>query len=493
MSSESDGSELIAMKSIFMRAHWDKGGRPKGMASDEKCARSDKSVVFQQARTHERSCGAIVFEEMEGALHVLMIQHRAGHWSFPKGHMEKGESEHETAIREVREETGVEIEIASNFRGESTYSPRNGVSKTVAFFIGNRFGGTVRPQEGEVCAVHWMRAVDAVRLLTFDKDRAIFLNAFEHYLKHDRIYADDCHDLEKCGYERSSSDAFSLKERYTVDELLAIMAFLRSDEGCPWDRIQTHESIKGKFIEEAYEAVDAIRQKDADKLCEELGDVMMQVVFHAQIAKEAGNFTFADVVSGICHKLISRHSHLFGDDEATTPHDVLDTWEKNKREEKGHDSIVQELQDVPISFPALMRSFKLQKRAARLGFDWPTIDGAREKIAEETNELFNEVNKAMRDDSFGVGSEGDSSKTFERERIFNEGGDLLFAVVNVLRMLEIDPESALNATSEKFIRRFVMMDELARENNQTLEEMSLDEMDQLWNKVKENERKKPCD
>jgi hypothetical protein len=138
MSSESDGSELIAMKSIFMRAHCDKGGRPKGMASDEKCARSDKSVVFQQARTHERSCGAIVFEEMEGALHVLMIQHRAGHWSFPKGHMEKGESEHETAIREVREETGVEIEIASNFRGESTYSPRNGVSKTVAFFIGNR-------------------------------------------------------------------------------------------------------------------------------------------------------------------------------------------------------------------------------------------------------------------------------------------------------------------------------------------------------------------
>ncbi|NLA39796.1 MAG: nucleoside triphosphate pyrophosphohydrolase, partial [Smithella sp.] len=221
--------------------------------------------------------------------------------------------------------------------------------------------------------------------------------------------------------------------------------------------------------------------------------VMMQVVFHAQIAKEAGNFTFADVVSGICHKLISRHSHLFGDDEATTPHDVLDTWEKNKREEKGHDSIVQELQDVPISFPALMRSFKLQKRAARLGFDWPTIDGAREKIAEETNELFDEVNKAMRDDSFGVGSEGDSPETLERERIFNEGGDLLFAVVNVLRMLEIDPESALNATSEKFIRRFVMMDELARENNQTLEEMSLDEMDQLWNKVKENERKKPCD
>lgn len=489
MSSESDGSERIAMTRYYMRAHKDKGGRRKGKVSYGKRARRDNSMIDHQTRAHERSCGAIVFEDMEGALHVLMIQHRAGHWSFPKGHMEKGESEHETAIREVREETGIEIEIVSDFRGESTYSPRRGVSKTVTFFIGSCLGGVIRPQEGEVCAVHWMRAVDAVRLLTFDKDRAIFLNAFEHYLKHDCIRAVDCRHREKIGHARTLPNAFTLKERYTVDELLAIMAFLRSDEGCPWDRVQTHESIKGNLIEEAYEAVDAIRQKDNAKLCEELGDVMMQVVFHAQMAKEAGNFTFDDVVSGICRKLISRHSHLFGDDVATTPHDVLDTWEKNKREEKGHDSIIQELQDVPISFPALMRSFKLQKRAARIGFDWSTIDGAREKIVEETDELFDEVNKAMRD----VGSEGDLSKTFERERIFNEGGDLLFAVVNVLRMLEIDPESALNATSEKFIRRFIMMDELARENNQVLEEMSLDEMDQLWNKVKENERNKPCD
>ncbi|HHX19867.1 MAG TPA: nucleoside triphosphate pyrophosphohydrolase [Clostridiaceae bacterium] len=329
-----------------------------------------------------------------------------------------------------------------------------------------------------------MRAADVVPLLTFDNDRSIFLNAFEHYLKYDRERSNDCRDDEKSAADGCSSDAFTLKERYSVEELLDIMAFLRSDEGCPWDRVQTHESIKGNLIEEAYEAVDAIRLKDAGKLCEELGDVMMQVVFHAQIADEAGAFTFEDVVSGICRKLISRHSHLFGDDVATTPGDVLDTWEKNKRLEKGHDSIVQELKDVPISLPALMRSYKLQKRAARIGFDWPTIDGAREKIAEETRELFDEVNKA----TCGGESAKYSDDALLRKRIFDEAGDLLFAVVNVLRILKIDPEAALNATSEKFIRRFEMMDELARENNLELEEMTLEEMDWLWNKSKEIER-----
>lgn len=481
MSSERDGSVGDRMKDCAKR---DDSGRALNIQCREKCAHDCASLVERTVSTFERSCGAIVFKEMEGALHVLVIQHGAGHWSFPKGHMEAGESEHETAIREVAEETGIEIEITSNFRGESTYSPRPGIRKTVTFFIGNLLGGEIQAQEGEIYAVHWMRAADVVPLLTFDNDRSIFLNAFEHYLKYDRERSNDCHDDEKSVADGCSSDAFTLKERYSVEELLDIMAFLRSDEGCPWDRVQTHESIKGNLIEEAYEAVDAIRLKDAGKLCEELGDVMMQVVFHAQIADEAGAFTFEDVVSGICRKLISRHSHLFGDDVATTPVDVLDTWEKNKRLEKGHDSIVQELKDVPISLPALMRSYKLQKRAARIGFDWPTIDGAREKIAEETRELFDEVNKA----TCGGESAKYSDDALLRKRIFDEAGDLLFAVVNVLRILKIDPEAALNATSEKFIRRFEMMDELARENNLELEEMTLEEMDWLWNKSKEIER-----
>ncbi len=497
MSSESDGSVIDQMEGCFERGYREKGGRCADRPHAEKNQSENESLSECEANIFERSCGAIVFKEMEGALHVLVIQHGAGHWSFPKGHMEEGESEHETAIREVFEETGIKIEITSDFRGESTYSPRKGVRKTVTFFIGSFLGGDILPQEGEIYAVHWMRAADVVPLLTFDKDRSIFLDAFEHYLTHDRMRPNDYHDDEERGDNGCSSDAFTLKERYSVEELLAIMAFLRSDDGCPWDRIQTHESIKGNLIEEAYEAVDAIRQRDTSRLCEELGDVMMQVVFHAQIADESGAFDFEDVVSGICRKLISRHTHLFGDDVATTPSDVLDTWEKNKREEKGHDSIVQELKDVPISLPALMRSYKLQKRAARIGFDWPTIDGAREKIAEETEELFDEVSKAthgdgMRGERVGVDFESLSPDVQSRmkEQIFDEAGDLLFAVVNVLRILRVDPEEALNTASEKFIRRFEKMDEIARDNNLILEEMSLEEMDQLWNEAKEIERNK---
>jgi len=490
MSSESNGSVLGLMEGCFEKEYQDKRESGERMPSSERTAHTNVSL----SGTHERSCGAIVFKKMKGELRVLVIQHGEGHWSFPKGHMERGESEFETAIREVREETGIEIEITSNFRGESTYSPRKGATKTVTFFIGNYLGGDIQPQESEIYAVHWMRPSDAVPLLTFDKDRSIFIDALEHYLVFDRVRTDECCHRGKGEYDRDcASDTFTVKERYTIDELLMIMAFLRSDKGCPWDRIQTHESIKGNLIEEAYEVVDAIGQKDTAKLCEELGDVMMQVVFHAQIADEAGAFTFEDVVSGICRKLISRHTHLFGDDVATTPDVVLDTWEKNKRKEKGHESIVQELKDVPISLPALMRSFKLQKRAARIGFDWPTIDGARAKIAEETKELFDEVSKVtygdvMQEDVRGIDHPRNFSTAQMQKQVFDEAGDLLFAVVNVLRILKVDPEAALNATSDKFIRRFEIMNEFARQNSLKLEEMSLHEMDQLWNEAKKVER-----
>ncbi len=451
--------------------------------------RTSESVI------HERSCGAIVFIERDSQLYALLIQHGPGHWSFPKGHMEQGESEHETAIREVSEETGIDIEITSDFQGESTYSPRAGRLKTVTFFLGNYLGGEIRPQEKEVRQVRWMRPDEAISLLTFDRDQAIFLEALEHYLKHEYKRA-------SVSLLKTSSDTFSLKEKYTVEELLAIMRFLRSDEGCPWDRVQTHESIQGNFLEEAYEAVDAIQQKDPVMLCEELGDVMMQVVFHAQISDEEGEFTFEDVVSGICRKLISRHSHLFGSDVATTPDEVLTTWEKNKRVEKGIEGIVQELKDVPMAMPALTRSYKLQKRAARIGFDWPSIDGAREKMKEEMKELFDEVDskkshtsrhfiKDVATEHSDVDSndakEAVSYESTTREKIFEEAGDLLFAVVNVLRILKVDPEAALSAASGKFIRRFIKMDELAREKGLTLEGLTLEEMDSLWDTAKSEE------
>ena len=259
---------------------------------------------------------------------------------------------------------------------------------------------------------------------------------------------------------------FTIKESYDLDELRAIIAFLRSEEGCPWDRVQTHESIQGNMLEEAYEAVDAIQSGDPGKLLEELGDVLMQVVFHADIAEEAGDFTFDELVSGICRKLISRHTHLFGSDRAETPELVLRTWEKNKRKEKGHRRIADGMRDLPRGMPALIRAYKLQKKAADVGFAWPSLDGAQEKVQEEYGEFLAEIDR------------GDEARTRE------EAGDLLFAVVNILRLLSIDPEAALTGCSERFIRRFSAMEEAA---GRPLAGMTLEEMDALWEEAKRGE------
>ena len=259
---------------------------------------------------------------------------------------------------------------------------------------------------------------------------------------------------------------FVMKENFTMDELLALMDYLRSDQGCPWDRVQTHESIQGNMLEEAYEAVDAIQSGDPAKLCEELGDVLMQVVFHADIAEEEGSFDFQDVVSGLCRKLISRHTHLFGDDEATTPEMVLRTWEKNKKIEKGHESTTESMRAIPLAMPALTRAYKLQKMAADVGFDWSSPDGARKKILEELGELLDEA---------GYG---------DKERIRQEAGDLLFAAVNLLRLLGVDPEAALTDGSQRFIRRFDAMEKLAKQEGNALAGMELEAMDALWDRVK---------
>ena len=272
--------------------------------------------------------------------------------------------------------------------------------------------------------------------------------------------------------DHAQDKGFVLKETYTMDELLELMDFLRSDRGCPWDRIQTHESIQGNMLEEAYEAVDAIQSGNPDQLREELGDVLMQVVFHSSMAEEAGRFTFEEVVSGICRKLISRHSHLFGEDQATTPAKVLETWEKNKKIEKGFKSTSEAMRQVPRAMPALTRAFKLQKQAAHVGFDWPDVRGANEKILEEYQELLQEIEKA------------------EQARIHQEAGDLLFAVVNSLRLLGVDPEAALTACSERFVRRFSAMEAMAEERGTGLKDMSLQAMDDLWNEAKRNERGK---
>lgn len=249
---------------------------------------------------------------------------------------------------------------------------------------------------------------------------------------------------------------------YTMNDLLDIMKRLRADDGCAWDRAQTHQSIKRSMIEEVYEAIEALDNNDDKMFANELGDVLLQVVFHARIAEERGAFDFNDVVNEICTKLIERHTHVFGNDKAGNETEALDAWEKNKKKEKGLKSYSDALIDVPKNFPALIRAEKVQKKAKAAGFDWDSIDGAMDKVYEELDEL----------------------KSASQETISEEFGDLLFSVVNLGRFLKVDSEISLTDATNKFIDRFVKMEKLATSKGMKLDEMSLGEMDKLWDEIK---------
>ena len=280
-----------------------------------------------------------------------------------------------------------------------------------------------------------------------------------------------------------SAESFTLKNRYSLDELLMIMSFLRSDRGCPWDRVQNHDSLRKNLLEEAYETVDAIDSGSPVQLCDELGDVLMQIVFHAQIAREAGQFDFADVVTAISRKLISRHTHIFGQDHAATPDEVIENWEKNKKKEKGLTSQSQVLTDVPRSLPALQRGYKVQQKAAQVGFDWDDVSGPRAKIIEELDEIEQSIltgRKAV--------SEGNLDEAAANRLVAGEVGDLLFAVVNYARHLHVQPEMALDQSTEKFIRRFAAVEQLAAERGLSLDDLPLSRLDQLWDEIKLQER-----
>ncbi|MDD6762712.1 MAG: nucleoside triphosphate pyrophosphohydrolase [Clostridiales bacterium] len=257
-----------------------------------------------------------------------------------------------------------------------------------------------------------------------------------------------------------------LKEKYTIDDLRAILIRLREPDGCPWDRAQTHQSIKKSLIEETYEAIDALDFGDDHAFANELGDVLLQVVFHARLAEERGAFNFDDVVTEICTKLITRHTHVFGKDHAGTVEESLETWEKNKKKEKNISTYTEALEDVPKYLPALMRAEKIQKKARGFGFDWDNINGVYEKLAEETEEL-KEAQKEEID-----------------EHIREEYGDLLFTVVNLGRFLGTDPETALTAASNKFINRFKKMEETALEEGKDLAKMTPADLELLWNSAK---------
>jgi tetrapyrrole methylase family protein/MazG family protein len=263
---------------------------------------------------------------------------------------------------------------------------------------------------------------------------------------------------------------------HPLDPLTEVMQKLLAPDGCPWDREQTHSSLGRFLIEETYEVIDAIEARDYEALCEELGDVLLQVVFHAQLATQSGAFTIDDVVHAITAKMKRRHPHVFGTVEAADAQTVLRNWEAIKQAERS-ESGVQEatqkeslLSGLPRHLPALMLAEKTQKRAALVGFEWESLDGAWDKLNEEVDEL-----------AAVITAGSDSERSMEL-------GDVLFAIVNVARYLRIDPEAALRQTTGKFTRRFRFIEQSAARKGQTLDEMTLSEMDAYWNEAKRAEK-----
>jgi len=286
---------------------------------------------------------------------------------------------------------------------------------------------------------------------------------------------------------------FARKPNYNITDLLAIMALLRSERGCPWDREQDHHSIRENFLEETCEVLEAIDDEDSALLLEELGDVLLQVVFHSQIEKEQGSFDFDDVADGVCKKLIIRHPHIFGEtpfpkssqgirreggaeDQPELPKlkkvdsaaEVLRNWDEIKAAQKQQKTVTESLKAVPKTLPALMKAAKVQKRAAKIGFDWKNIAGTLDKLDEEVIELKTAI------------TQGDDQAVFE------EFGDLLFAAVNVSRFLHVEPEQCLHAATAKFIARFALVEQMAAQRGIDMQSSSLDELDKLWEEAKRN-------
>lgn len=261
---------------------------------------------------------------------------------------------------------------------------------------------------------------------------------------------------------------FEFKNNYKFDDLIRIVAVLRGEGGCPWDAVQTHMTIKKDLIEETYEVIEAINKDDKVLLCEELGDLMLQAVFHAQIETESDSFNIDNVCDGICKKLIERHPHVFGEVNVEGVDDVLSNWDDIKRQTKGQKTTTQAMQAVPRELPALMRSTKIQKKAKKAGFDWDNVDGALAKLEEEIAELRTAI------------AQDDDASCFE------EFGDVLFSAVNVSRFIDVDAEEALTAATDKFFNRFSIVEKLAEKKGIDMKCSSLEELDKLWDEAKKS-------
>ncbi|MFA7257455.1 MAG: nucleoside triphosphate pyrophosphohydrolase [Kiritimatiellales bacterium] len=258
-----------------------------------------------------------------------------------------------------------------------------------------------------------------------------------------------------------------------IDRLLEIMRRLRGPDGCPWDREQTLDTLKSNLVEETYEVIDAIEGGDRAELCGELGDLLLQVVFQAQICAETGEFNFDDVVNGIADKLVRRHPHVFGDVKADTSGEVLRNWEKIKKTEKGSDTPRSLVEGIPRHLPALSKANLVQKRVARAGFEWDEIGGVVDKLDEELAE----VKEAMEHKDVSA--------------IREELGDLMFSVVNLSRYLGHEPEELLNENIAKFMRRFQCLENRLHTEGRELEDCPLNELEAVWNAVKAAEKVNP--
>lgn len=263
-------------------------------------------------------------------------------------------------------------------------------------------------------------------------------------------------------------EGFIFKEKYNVYDLVGIIKILRGDGGCPWDMVQTHESIRKDFIEETYEVIEAINKQNTDMLREELGDVLMQVVFHTQIETEKGVFDIDDVADEICKKMIVRHPHVFGDVNADTVDDVLTNWDAIKRSTKGQKSTSEAIDSIPRELPALMRAAKVQHKAAKAGFDWTEVSGALDRLTDEIRELKEAIANGNRDE------------------IGDELGDVLFSAVNVSRFTDVEAEEALTSSTDKFVSRFKIVERLANERGIDMKSAELSALDELWDEAKKS-------
>lgn len=265
---------------------------------------------------------------------------------------------------------------------------------------------------------------------------------------------------------------FEIKDKYDINDLIRLVTALRAPDGCPWDRKQTHESIKKNFIEETYEVIEAINKNDCEGLKEELGDVLLQVALHCEMEREKGVFDFNDVANDICRKLVVRHPHVFGDKTAANSKEALDRWDEIKLKTKGMKKQSESMLKVPREFPALMRAQKIQQKAAKAGFDWRDKEGALDKLAEEINELKIALSSGVKAD------------------IEDEFGDVLFSCVNVARFIDVDSEEALTGATDKFMERYILVEKLAEERGIDMKASTIEELDKLWDEAKIIQAKK---